>query len=112
MREVKNVKTYQVNGKSYTEDEVIAVHAMWQDIQDRNNVEKGVELAVAMIGNDEVAEYVRNNEQDIVEQCLEALPEWGVWQNECLSQNCLLYDYLIADKLREMYANYCSGGNR
>ena len=68
MREVKNVKTYQVNGKSYTEDEVIAIHAMWQDIQERNNVEKGVELAVAMIGNDEVAEYVRNNEQDIVEQ--------------------------------------------
>lgn len=106
------MKTYQVNGKSYTEDEVIAIHAMWQDILDQNNVKEGMELALVMIGDDEVSEYACNNEQDIVAQCLEALPEWGVWQDECLSQNCLLYDYLIADKLKEMYALYRSGGNR
>ena len=97
------MKTYQVNGKTYTEDEVIAIHAMWQDILDRDNIKECVELALAMIGNDEVSEYVRNNEQYIVEQCLQALPEWGVWQDECLSQNSLLLDYLIADKLKEMY---------
>lgn len=106
------MKTYQVNGKSYMEDEVIAIHAMWQGIQDRSNVKEGIELALVMIGDDDVSEYVRNNEQDIVKLCLKALPEWGVWQDECLSQNCLLYDYLIADKLKEMYANHCLGGNR
>lgn len=97
------MKTYQVNGKSYTEDDVIAIHAMWQDIQDRDNIKECLELALAMIGDDEMSEYVRNNEQDIMEQCLEALPEWGVLQDECLSQNSLLLDYLVADKLKEMY---------
>ena len=106
------MKTYHVNGKSYTKDEIIAIHAMWQGIQAQNNVKTSMELALAMIGDDEVSEYVRNNEQNIVEQCLEALPEWGVWQDECLSQNSLLIDYLIADKVKEMYASYCSGGNR
>ena len=101
------MKTYQVNGKSYTEDEVIAIHSMWQNIQDRNNIGEYIELALAMIGDDRVSEYVRNNKPDIVEQCLKALPEWGVLQDECLSQNALLCDYLIADKLKEMYENYC-----
>lgn len=103
------MKTYQLNGKTYTEDEIIAIHAMWQDILDRDNIKECVELALAMIGDDEVAEYVRNNEQDIIKQCLQTLPEWGVWQDECLSQNCLLLDYLIADKLREMYESQRKG---
>lgn len=97
------MKTYQVNGRTYTEDEVVAIHAMWQGTQERDNIKECIELALAMIGDDEVAEYVRNNERDIIEQCLQALPEWGVWQDECLSQNSLLLDYLIADKLKEMY---------
>lgn len=104
------MKTYQVDGKSYTENEIIAIHAMWQDIQDLDNIKESMELALAMIGDDELSEYVRNDEQNIVEQCLTSLPEWGVWQDECLSQNCLLLDYLIMDKLEEMYAQYCSGG--
>ena len=100
------MKTYQVNGKSYTEDEVIAIHHMWQDIQDRDNMSEYIELALAMIGNDEISEYVHGNKPDIVEQCLKALPEWGVWQDECLSQNSLLVDYLVADKLKEMYKRH------
>lgn len=99
------MKIYQLKGKSYTEDEVIAIHAMWQGLQNRGNVKECIELALAMIGDDEVAEYVHHNERDIIEQCLKALPEWGVWQDECLSQNSLLLDYLIADKLKEMYAS-------
>lgn len=71
------MKTYQLNEKTYTEDEVIAIHAMWQDIIDRDNIKEYVELALAMIGDDEVSEYVRNNERDIIEQCLQAFPEWG-----------------------------------
>ena len=97
------MKTYQVNGRTYTKDEVVAIHAMWQNILERDNIKEFIELALAMIGDDEVSEYVRNNEQNIIEQCLQALPEWGVWQDECLSQNSLLLDYLIADKLKEMY---------
>ena len=100
------MKTYPVNGKTYTEDEVIAIHAMWQDILDRDNIKECIELAFAMIGDDEVSEYVLNNEQDIIEQCLQDLPEWGVWQDECLSQNSLLHHYLVADKLKEMYESY------
>lgn len=69
------MKTYQLNGKSYTEDEVIAIHAMWQGIQERDNIKECLELALGMIGDDEVSEYVRNNEQDIIEQCLQVLPE-------------------------------------
>lgn len=103
------MKTYQLNGKTYTEDEVIAIHAMWQDIQKHDNIKEYIELALAMIGDDRVSEYVRNNEQDIIAQCVDALPEWGVWQDECLSQNCLLCDYLIADKLKEMYKNHSKG---
>ena len=103
MRKVKNVKTYQVNEKAYTEDEVVAIHAMWQNILERDNIKECIELALAMVGDDEVSKYVRINERDIIEQCLQALPEWGVWQDECLSQNSLLLDYLIADKLKEMY---------
>ena len=106
MIEVKSVKKYQVNGKSYTEDEVIAIHAMWQSILDRDNLKNYVELALAMIGDDAVNEYVRNNERDIIKRCSQALFEWDVWQDECLSQHCLLHDYLVADKLREMYASY------
>ena len=100
------MKTYQVSGKTYTEDEVVAIHAMWQDIQNRDSIRAYIDLALAMIGDDEVSEYVRNNEHDIIAQCIEALPDWGVWQDECLSQNCLLQDYLIADKLKEMYENH------
>ena len=97
------MKTYQVNGRTYTEDEVVVIHAMWQNILERDNIKECIELALAMIGDDEVSEYVRNNERDIIEQCLQALPEWGVWQDECLSQNSLLHHYLVADKLKEMY---------
>lgn len=100
------MKTYQVNGKDYTEDEVIAIHAMWQDIQEHENIKDYIELALVMIDDDRVSEYARNNKFHIIEQCLEDLPEWGVWQDECLSQNCLLLDYLIADKLKAMYENH------
>ena len=105
------MKTYQLNGEIYTEDEVIAIHAMWQDILERDNLKNCVELAIAMIGNNEVSEYVCNNEQDIIEQCLQALPEWGVWQDVCLSQHSLLHHYLVADKLKEIYKSYRAGGN-
>ena len=105
------MKTYQVNGKTYTEDEVIAIHRMWQDVQDRETVSGCIELAIEMIGDDDVSEFVSSNKSDVIEQCMNALPEWGVWQDECLSQNCLLLDYLIADKLKEMYVSHCEGGN-
>lgn len=105
------MKAYQVNGKAYTEDEVIAIHAMWQGILDRDNLKNCVELALAMLGDDEVSDYVRNNERDIIEQCLQALPECGVWQDECLSQNSLLHHYLVADKLKETYESYRAGDN-
>ena len=97
------MKTYQVNGKTYTKDEVIAIHSMWQDVQDRYNITECLELALAMIGDDDVSEYAYYNKQDIIAQCLKALPEWCAWQDDCLSQNCLLLHYLVADKLKEMY---------
>lgn len=103
------MKTYQLNGKTYTENEVIAIHSMWQNIQDRNNISECIELALAMLGDSEVSEYAHNNKLHIIEQCLEDLPEWGVLQDECLSQNALLCDYLIADKLKEMYENHRKG---
>ncbi len=105
------MKIYQVNGKSYTENEVIAIHDMWQDIQNRDLISVCIELALAMIGDDEVSEYARNNEPEIMEQCLAALPEWGVWQDECLSQNSLLHHYLVADKLKDMYESHSAGGS-
>ena len=54
---MNNVKAYLVNGKSYTEDEVIVIHAMWQGIQDRDNIKECIELALAMVGDDKVSEY-------------------------------------------------------
>lgn len=98
------MKFYHLNGKTYTEDEVKSIYRMWQDIQDRNSISESIEHALAMISDENVSEYTRNNKTFVMEKCLEALPVWGVWQDECLSQNCLLYNYLIADKLREMYA--------
>ena len=105
------MKVYRVSGRRYTEEEVIAVHAMWQGILDRDNLMNCVELALTMIGNDGVYEHVRNNEQDVIEGCKQDLLEWGVWQDECLSQNSLLDCDLVADKLKEMYASYCAGGD-
>ena len=81
---------------------LIAVHRMWQEIQNCNSISESLELALSMIGNDEIVKYASNNKSEIIEQCLKALPDWGVWQDECLSQNRLLYDYLIADKLEEL----------
>ena len=98
------MKIYQVNGKTYTEDEVTAIYWMWQDIQDRDTVNGCIELALEMIGDDNVSEFVNSNKPDVVEQCVKALPDWGGWQDECLSQNCLLLHYLVADKLKEIYA--------
>ena len=56
------MKTYQANGKNYTQDEIIVIHAIWQDIQERYNVKDGMELALVMIGDDEASEYVHNNQ--------------------------------------------------
>ena len=103
---------YQINGKTYTEDEVIAIHRMWQDIRDRETISSCIELALEMIGDDNVSEFVSRNKPDIVEQCVNALLDWGVRQDEYLSQNCLLLHYLVADKLREIYESRCVGGNR
>ena len=97
------MKFYQLNGKIYSEAEVIAIYHMWQDTQNQALISESIERAVAMIGDKNISEYVRNNKSRIMVQCLDALPEWGVWQHECLSQNCLLHDYLVADKVREMY---------
>lgn len=102
---VSKMKTYVVNGKTYTEDEIIAIHRFWQDIQDRISIEEGIELALAMIGDDAISERIHENKSDVVERCLQAFIDFGVWQDECLSQNCLLLDYLIADKIKELYAN-------
>lgn len=62
------MKTYQLKGKSYTENEVIAIHAMWQGIQDRDNIKECMEAALVMIDDDAVSDYVRNNESNITEQ--------------------------------------------
>ena len=105
------MKMYQVNGKSYTEDEVIAIHTMWQDILERDSIKYDIELALDMIKDTKISEYVHGHEVEIVKQCLENLLDWGVWQDECLSRSCLLRYNLIADKIKEMYANYRSGSD-
>ena len=97
------MKTYQLNGKSYTEDEVIAVHDMWQAVLERDSIKYDIELALDVIRDSDISEYVRNNEAEIIEQCLENLLDWGEWQDECLSRSCLLRYNLIADKITEMY---------
>lgn len=78
------MKTYLLNGKTYTEDEVVAIHDMWQDIQDRDEISECLELALVIIGDNDISEFVRNNKRGIIERCLNDLPEWGVWQDECL----------------------------
>ena len=99
------MKTYLINGKSYTEDEVIAIHDMWQNILERDSIKYDIEIALDMIKDTKISEYVRNNEVEIIEQCLENLLDWGEWQDECLSQSCLLRYNLVADKIKEMYVN-------
>ena len=97
------VKTYSVNGKTYTEEEVIAIYDVWKGIQDNNAISESLDLALDMLGDDDIREYAHNNDPDIMEQCLKSLPDWGVWQDECLSHHCLLLHYLVKDKLKEMY---------
>ena len=101
-----NAKTYQVNGKTYTENEVIAIYDMWQKIQDYKSASESVDIALDMTGNPDIAGYAHDNDPEIMEQCLKALPDWRVWQDECLSQNCLLLHYLVRDKLMEMYREH------
>ena len=43
------MKTYQINGKIYTEEEVIEIHRMWQDIQDRENVSDCIEISQSLL---------------------------------------------------------------
>lgn len=99
------MKTYLVNGKSYTESEIIAVYNMWQAVQERDSIKYDIELALDMIKDTKISEYARDHETEIVEQCLENFLDWGEWQDECLSRSCLLRCYLVADKIKEMYAN-------
>ena len=98
-----NARTHQVNGKTYTEAEVVAIYNMWQAIQDYNAISESVDLALEMIGNPDVAEYARKNDPEIMERCLESLSDWRGWQDELLSQHSLLLHYLVKDKLKEMY---------
>ncbi len=97
------LRTYTVNGKTYTETEVVAIYDMWTDIQNYNAVSDSVDIALDMLENPDFVEYAQRNDPDIMEQCLKSLPGWGVWQDECLSQNSLLLHYLVKNKLKEMY---------
>lgn len=97
------VRTYTVNGKTYTETEVVAIYGMWKGIQNYNHVSDSVDIALDMLDDPDIREYAQRNDSDIMEQCLKSLPDWGVWQDECLSQNSLLLHYLVKNKLKEMY---------
>ncbi|MBQ9564608.1 MAG: hypothetical protein IJU98_03370, partial [Synergistaceae bacterium] len=60
-----NARTYQVNGKTYTEEEVVAVHDLWQGIQDYKTVSEGVDIALEILDDAGIDDYTHDNDPEI-----------------------------------------------
>lgn len=78
---------YQVEGKTYTQAEMIAVHKAWQEILDVAAINDAIDEALDILDRFypvSVREYAHNNDPDIVSACMDQLGDYRKKQDELL----------------------------
>lgn len=79
---------YQVEGKTYTQAEMIAVHKAWQEILDVAAINDAIDEALDILDRfypvSDIREYARNNDPDIVSACIDQLGDYRKKQEELL----------------------------
>ena len=101
-----DMRTYQVNGKTYTESEVMAIYDMWQEMQDYKTVSEAVDAALEILDDPDIDDYAHDNDPEIMEQCLAALPDWRKRQRGYLAKQEMLLHHLICDRIMDMYMRH------
>ena len=79
---------YQVEGKTYTQAEMIAVHKAWQEILDVAAINDAIDEALDILDRfypvSDIREYAHNNDPDIVSACIDRLGDYHKKQEELL----------------------------
>lgn len=79
---------YQVEGKTYTQAEMIAVHKAWQEILDVAAINDAIDEALDILDRfypvSDIREYAHNNNPDIVNACMDQLEDYRKKQEELL----------------------------
>ena len=79
---------YQVEGKTYTQAEMIAVHKAWQRILDVAAIDDALDEALDILDRfypvSDIREYAHNNDTDIVSTCIDQLGDYRKKQEELL----------------------------
>ena len=104
-----NVKTYQVNGKTYTENEVIAIYDMWKQMQDYKIVSDSVDAALDLLDDPDIEDYAHDNDPEVMDRCLASLPKWRKRQRDYLANQEMLLHHFIRDQLMDIYMSRNSG---
>lgn len=79
---------YQVEGKTYTQAEMIAVHKAWQRILDVAAIDDAIDEALDILDRfypvSDIRKYAHNNDPDIVTACIDRLGDYRKKQEELL----------------------------
>ncbi len=81
---------YQVEGKTYTQAEMIAVHKAWQRILDVAAINDALDEALDILDRFypvSIREYAHNNTTDIVSTCIDQLGDYCKKQEELLESS-------------------------
>ena len=76
--------SYTINGREYSEDEIISAHEFWQEHCDTEDIEDAIEHVINYDDDEEFASFVANNTERIRRICKKHLLYWHNVQESTL----------------------------
>lgn len=95
--------SYVINGKEYSEAEIILVHEFWQEHCDMEDVEDAMEHMINYSDDSEFVDFVLNNEEKIRVICKKHVLYWHNLQESTLSDSELTIFYLARQLIDCIY---------
>lgn len=76
---------YEIEGKTYTEKEVIAIYEYWRKHLDCEDITDAINHVIEYNHNEFSSAFVKNNSEMIKEMCIKHLNHWHEMQSSSLS---------------------------
>lgn len=88
--------SYEINGKKYTEDEVISVYEYWYCQLDSDDINDAIEHVIEYGHDKELSEFVEANVEMVRAKCLEHLSLWhDIQRNTLKSWDETIFDFAL-----------------
>ncbi len=95
--------TYVINGKEYSEGEIITLYDFWQEHCDMEDIEDAMEHVIHNSDDSEFVDFVLNNAKKISVICKKHVLYWHNLQESTLSDSELTIFYLARQLIDCIY---------